>query len=196
MNIRYICDMYSPNLWQQYIEGNNKILGVIYTPLFQKLFLIAYKYTKNEEVSSDLVHDLFLSLLNTSNEDRKKKWDQINNHEGMLTTMIKCKALDWYKTKQNRNRIISENLTTNNTEYDDKDFVENIQLLYNIIQQLTKKEQELLNLYLAGYKNNEIAQLQNQSEKSIRNRLSESRNKLKLLWRRSYIFILILSWIN
>lgn len=183
------------NLWQQFIEGDNQVLGELYRPMFRKLFFVAYKYTHNEETSFDLVQDLFTNLLHSSIIERKEKWQEIQNIEGFLVILIKCKSLDWLKTSKNRERILNkqfENIENESLSEIDDNHIK----LDKIIQYLSKKEQIILQLHLAGYKNNEIAQLQNQSEKSIRNRLSESRNKLKLLWKRSYIFILILSWIN
>jgi DNA-directed RNA polymerase specialized sigma24 family protein len=68
--------------------------------------------------------------------------------------------------------------------------------LYYVIQQLPLKEQELIQLHLSGYKNDEIAIMHQQSEKSVRNRLSESRNKLRILWKKNYLWIVLLNWIN
>ena len=182
-------------IWQQFIEGDNQVLGELYRPMFRKLFFVAYKYTHNEETSFDLVQDLFTNLLHSSVNERKEKWQEIQNIEGFLVTLIKCKSLDWLKISKNREKILNKQQKIIESDYLNE-IDDNHIKLDKIIEYLTEKEQIILKLYLAGYKNDEIAQLQNQSEKSIRNRLSESRNKLKLLWKRSYIFILILSWIN
>jgi len=183
------------HFWEQYIEGDNHALGELYRPMFRKLFFIAYKYTRNEDTSTDLVHDLFTQLLQTPLQERSEKWKDIQHVEGFLVVLIKCKALDWLKIHKNRIRIINEqNQTTSNFQIDQ--LQDDLEHLEKIISLLTPKEQNILQLHLAGYKNAEIAAQHNQSEKSIRNRLSESRNKLKLLWKRSYLFILILNWIN
>lgn len=181
--------------WQQYIDGDNQILGELYRPMFRKLYFVAYKYTHNEDIASDLVQDLFTNLLHTPIHERKNKWKDIQNVDGFLTVLIKCKAMDWRKITKNRERILSETHIPFNVE-SKNELDENKEQLYAIIQLLPSKEQELILLYLAGYKNEEIALHKNQSEKSVRNRLSESRNKLKQLWKRSYLFILILNWIN
>ena len=183
------------HFWQQYIEGDNQILGKLYRPVFQKLYFVAFKYTHNEEASFDLVHDIFTSLLDTPIIERENKWKDIKNIEGFLVVLIKCKALDLLKITKNRNRILHEKYIY--CEIKDENIEnENIEQLYKIIELLSLKEQKLLKLHLSGYKNEEIAKHQNQSEKSIRNRLSESRNKLKLLWKKNYLLILILNWIN
>jgi RNA polymerase sigma factor (sigma-70 family) len=181
--------------WQQYIQGDNEVLGELYRPLFRKLYFVAYKYTKQEETASDLVHDLFTYLLNTPIPERKIKWNDIQNVEGFLVVMIKCKALDWVKVTRNRERILNKKYQQDSI-YQANYLSEDLEKLEKIISLLSTKEQSLLKLHLEGYKNEEIAKIHNQSEKSVRNRLSESRNKIKLLWKRNYLFILILSWIN
>ena len=171
--------------WQQYIEGDNQKLGELYLPMFRKLYFVAFKYTQNEDTSSDLVQDLFTSLLDTPIYERKDKWNDIRNIEGFLIILIKCKALDWLKITKNRSRIINEQFKIEALNQFDTFFNEDLEKLQKIISFLTPKEQAILQLHLAGYKNAEIAEHQHQSEKSIRNRLSESRNKLKILWKRS-----------
>jgi len=56
---------------------------------------------------------------------------------------------------------------------------------------LPLKEQQLLQLHLAGYNNEEIAERKNYYEKTVRNKLSLTRKKLIYLWKN---LILILLW--
>jgi RNA polymerase sigma factor (sigma-70 family) len=170
--------------WQQYIEGDNQKLGELYLPMFRKLYFVAFKYTQNEDTSSDLVQDLFTSLLDTPIYERKDKWNDIHNIEGFLIILIKCKALDWLKVTRNRTRILNEK-HLKESPFQTDSVNDDLEQLDKIISMLTPKEQTIIRLHLEGYKNAEIAEEQNISEKSIRNRLSESRNKLKILWKRS-----------
>jgi RNA polymerase sigma factor (sigma-70 family) len=170
--------------WQQYIEGDNQKLGELYLPMFRKLYFVAFKYTQNEDTSSDLVQDLFTSLLDTPIYERKDKWNDIRNIEGFLIILIKCKALDWLKVTRNRTRILNEK-HLKESPFQTDSVNDDLEQLDKIISMLTPKEQTIIRLHLEGYKNAEIAEEQNISEKSIRNRLSESRNKLKILWKRS-----------
>jgi RNA polymerase sigma factor (sigma-70 family) len=181
--------------WKQYIEGDNQILGELYRPMFRKLFFVAFKYTQNEDTSFDLVQDLFTTLLHTPVTERTDKWKDIQNVEGFLVVLIKCKALDRLKVTRNRTRILNEK-HLKESPFQTDSINDDLEQLDKIISMLTTKEQTIIRLHLEGYKNAEIAEEQNISEKSIRNRLSESRNKIKLLWKRSYIFIVILNWIN
>lgn len=179
--------------WTKYIEGDNQALKGLYQPLFRKLFFIAFKFTRNEAIASDIVHDLFEMLLQTSIEERQTKWSAILNIDAFLSTLTKCKSMDYHKVESNRKRILSE---WDQPEGEVIEHLEHSEKLQKLIHQLTKKEQEILHLHLAGFKNKEIAQIQDQSEKSVRNRLSESRNKLRILWKRSHLLLLLLNWIN
>ena len=184
------------NFWNLYIQGQNQVLGDIYMSTHRKLFFIAFKYTKNEDVASDLVQDTFDYLLHVPLKQRADRWSDIQNIEGFLVTLIKCRSLDYYKTQQNRLRIQQEIISPQTQHIESNELEEELQQLKKIIQALSRKEQGLLHLHLAGYKNEEIATLQNQSEKSIRNRLSESRTKLRLLWKKNYLLLILLPWIH
>jgi RNA polymerase sigma factor (sigma-70 family) len=184
------------NFWNLYIQGQNQALGDLYKSTHQKLFFIAFKYTKNEDVASDLLQDTFDYLLHVPLKQRTVRWSDIQNIEGFLVTLIKCKALDYCKTQQNRIRIQQEIIYPQTKLVATNEFEEELQHLKTIIQTLSPKEQELLQLHLAGYNNEEIATLQNQSEKSVRNRLSESRTKLRLLWKKNYLLLILLPWMH
>jgi RNA polymerase sigma factor (sigma-70 family) len=180
--------------WEKYVDGDNESLEGLYRPLFRKLFFVAFKFTRNDSEASDIVQDLFTFLLQTSLEERKTKWKSIENIDAFLCTLVKCKSMDYLKVENNRKKIRATKFGTEETANDRyQEFQEE---LYYVIQQLPLKEQELITLHLSGYKNDEIAAMHQQSEKSVRNRLSESRNKLRILWKKNYLWIVLLSWIN
>lgn len=184
------------NFWNLYIQGQNEALGDLYMSTHRKLFFVSFKYTKNEDVASDLLQDTFDYLLHVPLKQRTERWSDIQNIEGFLVTLIKCRSLDYCKTQQNRLRIQQEIIYPQTQLVETNQLAEEMQQLKTIIQSLSPKEQELLHLHLAGYKNEEIATLQHQSEKSIRNRLSESRTKLRLLWKKNYLLLILLHWIH
>ena len=175
--------------WEAFINGDNESLTSLYLPYFEHLFFIALKYVKNTEVAQDITSELFTNLLETDIAVRKSKWSQIEDTKSFLATIIKCRALDYVKIEQNRTRILNENASPIiTTEEQNKDEIEHLK--YCILQ-LPLEEQKLLELHLAGYKNEEIAEKQNYSEKTVRNKLSLSRKKLIYLWKN---LILILVW--
>ena len=175
--------------WEEFIAGNNAALTFVYEPLFQPLLFVALKYVRNTEVAQDITSELFTSLLESDIADRQSKWGQIRDIQAFLSTIIKCRALDHIKVEQNRRRLCDENLT--NPIFTDEKRKEELAHLNVCILQLSLEEQKLVQLHLAGYKNDEIAEKQNYSEKTVRNKLSLSRKKLIYLWKN---LILILVW--
>ncbi len=175
--------------WEEFIAGNNAALTFVYEPLFQPLLFVALKYVRNTEVAQDITSELFTSLLETDITIRQSKWSQIRDIPAFLSTIIKCRALDHLKQEKNRQRLLNKNLT--NTSFTDEKRKEELAYLHVCIVQLPLEEQELVALHLAGYKNEEIAEKQNYSEKTVRNKLSLSRKKLIYLWKN---LILILLW--
>lgn len=180
--------------WEKYVDGDNQALSELYRPLFRKLFFVAFKFTRDDSEASDIVQDLFTYLLQTSLEERKTKWKAIVNIDAFLCTLVKCKSMDYLKVENNRKKIRARQFGTEVTTNDSSQELN--EELYHVIQQLPLKEQELIRLHLSGYKNDEIAIMHQQSEKSVRNRLSESRNKLRILWKKNYLWIVLLNWIN
>ena len=174
--------------WEEFIEGNNASLTFVYESLFQPLLFVALKYVRNTEVAQDITSELFASLLETDIVLRQTKWSQIRDISAFLSTIIKCRALDHLKLVKNRQRL-NENLTP--SSYTDEKRKEELAHLNVCILQLSLEEQKLVQLHLAGYKNDEIAEKQNCSEKTVRNKLSLSRKKLIYLWKN---LILILVW--
>jgi RNA polymerase sigma-70 factor (ECF subfamily) len=175
--------------WEEFIQGNNAALIFVYEPLFQPLLFVALKYVRNTEVAQDITSELFTSLLEADIVIRQTKWSQIRDIPAFLSTIIKCRALDHLKLVKNRQRLLNENLTP--SSYTDEKRKEELAHLNVCILQLSLEEQKLVQLHLAGYKNDEIAEKQNYSEKTVRNKLSLSRKKLIYLWKN---LILILVW--
>jgi RNA polymerase sigma-70 factor (ECF subfamily) len=175
--------------WDAFIQGDNESLALLYTPYFEILLFTALKYVKNKEIAQDITSELFTSLLETDITTRQTKWNQIRDIQAFLSTIIKCRALDHLKQEKNRQRLRNEHLTSNNEINEkQKDELEHLNIC---ILQLPLEEQKLIKLHLAGYKNEEIAEKQNYSEKTVRNKLSLSRKKLIYLWKN---LILILLW--
>ena len=175
--------------WEEYINGNNQALTKVYEPFFQPLVFVALKYVRDIDLAQDITSELFTKLLETDKTERKEKWSNINDVKAFLSTIVKCRALDHLKINKNRCRIISENQSHFEEYIDNKE--QELNHLKTCIEALPKEEQELVQLHLSGYKNHEIAEKLNYSEKTIRNKLSTSRKNLIYLWKN---LILVLIW--
>jgi RNA polymerase sigma factor (sigma-70 family) len=174
--------------WNQFINGKNEALASLYEDLFQPMLFISIKKTHNPELSRDIVSELFLSLLDTSIEDRQKKWKEVRELKAFLTIIVRNKSIDAIRSKNNRTRIEND-LILNQTPFFEDNFAEQ-EHFEKSIEQLNESEKELFKLHFTGYSNTEISEQLNYSEKTVRNKLSLSRKKLIHLWKNLILFIL------
>jgi RNA polymerase sigma-70 factor (ECF subfamily) len=167
-----------------FCEGDNTAIAKQYKLWLPELYLISYRYVKNQEQAEDVVADCFEKLLQMPFEKRKQKfiYEQINL-KALMIVMVKNRCLDYLKTSKNRNRIIDGikglwSTTTNNSA---KELFSN-ESFETMLSCLPEKEQLILKLNIEGYKHEEISEQLKLSEKTISNSLSMSRKKIKNLW--------------
>lgn len=167
-----------------FCEGDNTAIAKQYKQWLPELYLISYRYVKNQEQTEDIVADCFEKLLQMPLEKRKQKFieEQINL-KALMIVMVKNKCLDYLKTSKNRNRIIDGiksfwATTTNNSA---KELFSN-ESFETMLGCLPEKEQVILKMNIEGYKHEEISEQLKLSEKTISNSLSMSRKKIKNLW--------------
>lgn len=167
--------------WKEFIKGNDLALASLYEALFQPLLFISVKYTRDLEISRDLISELFTTLLETSIEDRVTKWQEVREIKAFLTIIIRNKSIDAIRTKTNRDKLgndwIKNQATKTEIEYINDEYTD------QCISLLNDDEKQLILLHLEGYKNQEISEKFNYSEKTIRNKLSLSRKKLVYIWK-------------
>ena len=173
--------------WEKFINGENDALSFVYEPLFQPLLFIAIKYVKNPEIAQDITSELFVSLLETDLNTRQSKWSQIRDIKAFLSTIIKCRAIDYIRMHQNRLRILQKEAIF---QQENQDLILDLEHLKLCIDALPNDEKHLIELHLAGFKNEEIAEQKNYTEKTIRNKLSASRKKLIYIWKNLILVVL------
>lgn len=175
------------NSWNEYVNGNNSSLGELYTAIFEKLVFRAIYYTKNPETARDIVSELFVSLIELNPDDRKQRWSRTQNVEALLLAIIRNKCLDYLKIKSGRLRILekqSSNLVQ--TPHEDLELIKHLEQCLN---ELTEDDRKLMNLHLFGFKNQEIGDALQISEKTVRNKLSLSRKRIINLWHQLSLLI-------
>lgn len=175
--------------WNKYIEGDNSALEELYEDLFQPLLFISIKYTKNIELSRDIVSDIFLFLLEATYIDRQTKWKQVREIDAFLKVIVKNKSIDSVRVNSNRKKI-EKDLSFQSNNNSDLEYIIT-EHFEKSIGQLNEQEQKLIYLYYQGYSNVEIGEQLNYSEKTIRNKLSLSRKKLIYFWKN---LILLMLW--
>ena len=158
--------------WTLFLLGDDRALGELYHVLFEPLVFVAYHRVKNMEHARDIVSELFVTLLTTSTEVRKTKWQNVESIQAYLTTAVKNKAIDFIRSERSHFDIL-EQLPT-------KQLTENNVGVLDGLRVLPSKETELFQLHLDGYSNTEIAEQNMISEKTVRNKLSMTRRKMAL----------------
>jgi RNA polymerase sigma-70 factor (ECF subfamily) len=173
------------SLWELYAAGNNNALATLYTWHQKHLLLIAYKYLRCETNAEDIVADLFEKLLAMNTAERKTITAVlIHNPLAYLTVAIKNKSIDYLKIKHNRENIIINirywfTSKEKNTAY--QQFTHDA--LELMLTRLEPREREIMQLHLAGYRNEEIANKLNLSYNNVKNNIYEARVKLKRIWK-------------
>ncbi len=167
----------------RFCNGDNEAIVKTYKKWVPELYFIAYKYLRNKEDAEDIVSDSFEKLLQMPLAKRKKKFiEEEINLKALLILVVKNKALDKVKVKNNRLRImesirhimptVTSNLVWNNISND---------LIESLVNFLPEKDQKILKMNMEGYNREEIGKAFNLSLKSVSNSLSYSRKKLKTI---------------
>ena len=151
---------------------------------YQSLVMIAYKYTTDTEKSRDVVGAVFEKLLQLQKHQRQ----QIILHpqKGLypfLVTVVKNKCLDGLKTNKLQDEIkkhLGNLLIFNSTNAAFIRF--ELEAIKHLLNNLPKREREMIELHLQGYKNDEIAIQLNISYNTVRNTLHTAKQRIKKLW--------------
>ena len=169
---------------KRYIDGDNEAVAELYSCLKSRLLLSSYYYCRDKDLSQDVVQDVFEKMLLIPIGKRHDYFgSSFDNIEAYLAVIIKNKCFDFKKVKSNREKIIFtirfklNGITENNSqERFCKDFL--IEMLHN----LQPKEQEIIQLHLDGYSNEEIAARLNITYNTVKNNIYEAKKKLKKMW--------------
>lgn len=168
---------------EKYIQGDNDSLGVLYKFYYSKLVLLAFKYLSDTEKSRDVVGSVFETLLVLPTKKRNELL--LHKQKGLyplLLVIVKNKCLDTLKQQKNRLKII--NFISVNTVIGTNNIVNryNMEAFNLLLDNLPKREREILRLHLNGYKHEEIAEREKISYNTVRNTIHSAKQKVKAIW--------------
>ena len=168
------------SLWNRFVHGENDALGELYSEFFEPLVFVSFYLVKDNNVARDIVGDLFVFLLAVEVKDRKTKWLEVNSVKSYLSVAVRNKSIDYLrKTKLHVSKI--DALDAPITMEENPFFAESLMLLRD-------EEKEVFQMHLDGYKNEEIAKKQQLTEKTVRNKLSLTRKKMRTYFKSLLIF--------
>jgi len=167
-----------------FINGNDEALGELYTLYYSSLIMVAYKYSQNTEKSKDFVGLVFEKLLHLTPSKRQTFF--LHPEKGLyplLLSIIKNKALDEIKQTKRHLEIKKQMELTNSHISTNNIFVRfEEDAIKQLIDYLSNREKEILQLHLQGFKNDEIAMQLNISYNTVRNTLHSAKQRVKKLW--------------
>ena len=147
----------------QYIEQNE-----------EKWYRVAYYYARNQEVAMDIVEEAITKALTKISSIKQAKFMKTWFYRILINT-----AID--ETKRNRKNA-TFCLEDYQTEAIEEDFTTNIQLYEKINQLKPKLKTVILLRFFEDLKLSEIAQVTKTNENTIKSRLYQALDQLKVEW--------------
>ena len=173
-------------------KGSQAALGELYARYKKQLVYFCRQYLKNEADAEDIVHDIFLKLLETCHS-----LGTVSSFSGLLQTMAKNYITDQFRHLDVHTRFarkIRSNGTeaTNETENTimDNDYME---LLHQLIEKLPLKQKEIFRLSsIKGLTYQEISEVLQMPVGNVRRYASIASNKMKNHLQHTDIYLQIL----
>lgn len=134
---------------------------------------------KEKELAENAASDTLMKLLHQSEPEL------IDNFEGWLFTVAKNECNTYWSAQERRKELLKENYeveTEHRPEVEDHFSSENVDEI--IRSNLDEIDYRIWQLYHEGYDNDEVASMMNMNEKTVANRKSAARMKLKSVLRK------------
>ena len=164
------------SLWEKYVNGDKTAFGPLYTYYHKSLVGYCVGRLKTTELAENAASETLIKLL------QHPRPGEIENFENWLFTVAKNECNTYWSTANRRKKLLEDNyeiINNQNPEVEEKFSAENIDQL--IRQNLDDTDYQIWQLHQQGYDNNEIAEIMGLQEKTVANRKSVSRNKLKIV---------------
>lgn len=161
-------------LWERYVHGDRAAFGELYSFYHKSLTAYCWGRLKNRELAENAASETLVRLL------QHPRPAEIENFENWLFTVAKNECNTVWSTAERRKKLLEDNYVTleeHVPEIDEAISIENIDTI--IRQSLDEVEFNIWQLYQQGYDNAEIAEITGIQEKTVANRKSVARGKLK-----------------
>jgi len=160
--------------------GDTDQIGLLYERYHKMLFGYFFKLTRNQEMSEDLVNDVFLKILHSKSQYRGDGIFRV-----WMFRIAHSMFVDAYK--KNKRLVVKENVLMSENEggeaEDSHQLIErkeNKKLIHQALLRLNKKEREVIILSkLDELKYKEVAEILNCSEEAAKVRTFRALKNLK-----------------
>jgi len=164
-------------------DGDRK-LSFWYNQYFNELLFISFHLLGNESEAEDVVSGIFEKLIRIyPNNEASSLFTNDDELVGYLKISVRNACYDVLRARKRRGGILNQiGLTLKfwkRPETFDKFQNEAFELM---MMQLSERENQILQLHLKGYKNEEIAEMLSLSQLTVRNTLHNAKKRIRKIW--------------
>lgn len=161
-------------LWQRFVTGDKSAFGVLYAHYHKGLTAYCVGKLGNVQHAENVASDTLIKLLQCPNPQ------DIENYENWIFTVAKNECLTFLSKSERRRKLIKDNyvnVVDHSPEVEDTYSTRDIDQI--ISDTLNDKDYKIWMLHQQGYDNVEIAEMTGMNTKTVANRKSVARTKLK-----------------
>ena len=161
---------------------NQKQVGafkILFDRFYRYLVLYSMKWVERQEIAEDVVQDLFVQVW-----ERDTIYSSYYGFTNFLYNSVKNASLDYLKHKEVEGKYVRYTLRTSEAgEMHELEVMKDevYRRLYQVLDELPKRCQEVFKHYLEGKKNSEIAEILQISELTVK---TQKRNAIVYLRKR------------
>jgi RNA polymerase sigma-70 factor (ECF subfamily) len=164
-------------------DGDRK-LSFWYSQYFNELLFISFHLLGSESEAEDVVSGIFEKLIRIyPNNEASSLFTNDDELVGYLKISVRNACYDVLRARKRRGGILNQiGLTLKfwkRPEAFDKFQNEAFELM---MMQLSERENQILQLHLKGYKNEEIAEMLSLSQLTVRNTLHNAKKRIRKIW--------------
>lgn len=176
MDIRMITD----NKILEELSGKNKaVFDALYKEYYKKLFILSFRYTRNQELAEEVVHDVFLKIWNRS--DNLKINQSLSSYLSKAVVNTSLNVLSSQKRESANFSRYEIELSQNTDDYNEAEILEKKLLM--IEQAMDRLPEQCKKILLMSkfekLKQQEIADKLNISIKTVKNHLTYAFKKIR-----------------
>ena len=167
------------SLWQKFASGDKSVFGQLYSHYHKSLTAFCIGMIENLEHAENVASEVLIKLL------QHQKVDQIENFEGWMFHVAKNECLTHLSKTERRKTLLNDNYPLKMENQPDVETQFSQENIDHLIQTtLDEKDYKIWQLHQQGYDNSEIAEIIDSTEKTVANRKSAARTRLKELFKK------------
>jgi len=162
------------SLWLKFASGDKSVFGKLYSYYHKSLTAYCIGMIGNLEYAENVASDVLIKLL------QHPKVNEIENFEGWMFQVAKNECLTHLSKTERRKQLLNENYQLKAEDQPDVETQFSQENIDHLIRTtLDEKDYKIWQLHQQGYDNEEIADIIGSSGKTVANRKSKARIKLK-----------------